>query len=135
MTRPVASGLQTHLIVAEGNEAVIEITKKCCSVALKHLPRTHRIDVTWLFEVCDAEEVKLRHVGTNEQIADLMTKAFTSPEKWRSLLEIAQIVPGDIAPRPLKHAAGCLILGCQIPTCRECGFRVLPHAACFCDWN
>ena len=135
MTRPAASGLQTHLIVAEDNEAVIKIIKKCRSVALRHLPRTHRIDVTWLFEVCGAEEVKLRHVGTDEQVADLMTKAFTSPEKWRSLLEIAQIVPGVVEPRQQKQVSACLVYGHHIPTCYSCGFRVLPGATCYCDWS
>jgi hypothetical protein len=35
----------TVLVIAEDNEAVINIIKKARSMALRHLPRTHRIDV------------------------------------------------------------------------------------------
>ena len=43
---------KTCLIMAEDNEAVIKLVKKARSMALRHLPRTHRIDLHWLFEVC-----------------------------------------------------------------------------------
>ena len=42
----------TCLIVAEDNEAVIKLVGKARSMALRHLPRTHRIDINWLFDVC-----------------------------------------------------------------------------------
>ena len=98
MTRPAASGSQTHLVIAEDNEAVIKIIRKCRSIALRHLPRTHKIDVTWLFEVCEAPEIHLRHVKTDSQVADLLTKGFNSPDKWGSLLKIAQIHQGSQQP-------------------------------------
>jgi hypothetical protein len=50
------SNHKTCLIIAEDNEAVIKIIKKARSVALRHLPRIHRIDVHWLFEVCSHQE-------------------------------------------------------------------------------
>ena len=40
----------TVLVVAEDNEAVIKNVKKARSMSLRHLPRTHRIDVNWFFE-------------------------------------------------------------------------------------
>lgn len=45
-TRP--QNHKTEFIVAEDNEAVIKIIRKCRSTALRHLSRTHRIDVNWL---------------------------------------------------------------------------------------
>ncbi len=53
----------TDLIIAEDNEADIKIIKKARSMALRHLPRTHRIDLNWLFEVCSNPRVDLRYVG------------------------------------------------------------------------
>ena len=92
----------TDLIVLEDNEAVIKIIKKCRSVALRHLPRTHRIDVNWLFEVCNAPEICLRYVNTKQQIADLMTKALNSPPIWEMLLDLAQIRAGSLPPKTAK---------------------------------
>ena len=65
----------TCLIIAEDNEAVIKIIAKARSMALRHLPRTHRIDVHWLFEVCSHPRVRMLYVNTKQQIADPMTKA------------------------------------------------------------
>ena len=95
----------TDLIVLEDNEAVIKIIKKCRSLALRHLPRTHRIDVNWLFEVCQAPEICLRYVNTKQQIADLMTKALNSPPIWDHLLDIAQIRAGALPPSPTSNVA------------------------------
>ena len=85
--------LSTDLIVAEDNEAVIKLVKKARSLALRHLPRTHRIDLHWLFEVCTDPHVKLQYVGTKMQAADLMTKAVTSRDTWSNLLHLVQIHP------------------------------------------
>ena len=54
----------TVLIIAEDNEAVIKIIAKARSMALRHLPRTHRIDVHWLFEVCSHPRVRMRYCNT-----------------------------------------------------------------------
>ena len=77
---------------------MIKIARKCRTVALRHLPRTHKIDVSWLFEVCAAPEVEMRHVKTDAQVADLMTKAFTASDKWEALLRIAQIRTAPTKP-------------------------------------
>ena len=114
---------------------MIKIVKKCRSVALRHLPRTHRIDVTWLFEVCGAPEVQMRHVGTDSQIADLMTKAFTSVEKWNGLLAIAQILSGPVKPERKIVVAIARPEPC-LWSCATCGFRMItPASACLCVWN
>ena len=49
----------TVLIIVEDNEAVIQVIAKARSMALRHLPRTHRIDVHWLFEVCSHPPVRM----------------------------------------------------------------------------
>ena len=72
------------------------IISKCRPTALRHLPRTHRIDVNWLFEVCGSPEVIVRYANTKQQIADLMTKALTKPETWQHLCDFAQIRAGPV---------------------------------------
>jgi hypothetical protein len=106
------SNHKTCLIIAEDNEAVIKIIKKARSIALRHLPRTHRIDIHWLFEVCSHPRVRMVYVNTKQQVADLMTKALNKPEVWQHLLDIAQIRPGIMHPTevPSKTSTAAFIM-------------------------
>ena len=52
------------LIIAQNNEAVMKICVKVRSTALRHLPRTHRIDARWQFEVCSHPRVRMIYVNT-----------------------------------------------------------------------
>jgi hypothetical protein len=134
----------TVLIVAEDNEAVIKIIAKGRSMALRHLPRTHRIDIHWLIEVCANPRVKLLYVNTKQQVADLMTKAINKPETWQHLLDIAQIRPGPEKQGDLKKPSSAALgishpPGLSIPfqasECRTCGFHIAAASACMCDWT
>ena len=73
----------------------LKMVLKCRAPTLKHVPRTHRINLDWLFERIRTDPgVFLRYVGTKEQIGDMFTKgAFTADQWWR-LCRLAQI--GDI---------------------------------------
>ena len=62
-------GHTTVLIIAEDNEAVMKIIKLARSMALRHLHRTHRIDVQWLFEVCSDPCVRMLYVNTKQQLS------------------------------------------------------------------
>jgi len=130
----------TVLIIAEDNEAVIKIVKKARSMALRHLPRTHRIDVQWLFEVCANPRVRMLYVNTKQQIADLMTKSLNNPQIWEHLLDIAQIRPGimsaaGIAPALLATPPG-LALPLSAAQCSTCNFDItIKGSQCPCEWN
>ena len=59
---------------------------------LRHISRTHRVDLDWLIERIKVDPgINLKFVGTNEQMADLLTKASFTIPKWKSLLRIHQI--------------------------------------------
>ena len=131
---------KTCLIIAEDNEAVIKLVKKARSMALRHLPRTHRIDLHWLFEVCSHPRVMMRYVNTKQQAADLMTKSLNNPGVWSHLLDIAQIRPG------LEKASSTLMSMLAMPPglalplatkqCATCGFNMtIQDAQCPCMWN
>ena len=79
----------TDLIIAEDNQAVIKIVQKARSMALRHLPRAHRIDLQWLFEARSNPRMQTRYVGTLQHIADSMTKALNKLESWHRLLSRA----------------------------------------------
>ena len=141
-TRP--QHMITDLIIAEDNEAVIKIIRKCRSIALRHLPRTHRIDVNWLFEVCGSPEIQLRYCSTKQQIADLMTKALNSPPVWQYLCDLAQIRAGPLPadkrpnttpPTTTPHkTTGANTVQATLPltACFACG--LIPYNdQCMCD--
>ena len=128
----------TCLIIAEDNEAVIKLVKKARSMALRHLPRTHRIDLQWLFEVCSHPRVCMKYVNTKQQAADLMTKSLNNPQVWQHLLDLAQIRSGpesvnDKAPLSRPPGLALLISSMQ---CTTCNFDITIHgSSCPCEWN
>ena len=87
------------LIVAEDNEAVIKILVKGRTSALRHVHRTHRINIDWLVEVCSSDCVRVKYVNTTAQIADMLTKHFSSVPTWENLVRLSQIrLPNDKCP-------------------------------------
>jgi hypothetical protein len=132
----------TVLVIAEDNEAVIKIVKKARSMALRHLPRTHRIDVQWLFEVCSNPRVRMLYVNTKPHIADLMTKALNNPQVWEHLLDIAQIRGGieseagnSTTPALLSVRPG-LTLPLSAVRCSVCSFDISSiGSSCPCEWD
>ena len=88
-----SSGL-AKLILLEDNDAVIKMTLKMRAPTLRHVARTHRVDLDWLFERIQYDPgVSIHFVGTKQQIADMFTKGQFSAEQWNALCQMAQIGP------------------------------------------
>ena len=132
-TRPRGPTI-TDLIIAEDNQAVIKIIQKARSMALRHLPRTHRIDLQWLFEVCSNPRVQIRYVNTLQQIVDLITKALNKPETWSHLLDIAQIRGGLTSAEKNTGKPAGTALNLSDACCTDCGF-VNTSGECPCSWS
>ena len=80
-----------NLIVAEDNEAVIKILAKGRSGKQRHVPRTHRVNIDWLYDAFRHPEVVARYVRTMYQTADIGTKAITKAEDWIRLQRLMMI--------------------------------------------
>ena len=66
-TVPMSSG-RAKLILFEDNEAVIKMTIKGRSPNMRHVARTHRVDLDWLFErIQNDPGVYGKYVGTKQQ--------------------------------------------------------------------
>ena len=86
----------TKLVFQEDNQATIQILKIQKNSILRHLNRTHRVNVSWLCEVFrNLKEIELNYCKT-EMAADIFTKAFTNPIKWNAALDVI----GIIYPQP-----------------------------------
>ena len=85
-----------RIVIFEDNDAVIKMIIKGRSPNMRHVPRTHRVDLDWLFERVRTDPgVFVRYVGTKEQIGDLFTKGAFTADAWWRLCRLAQI--GDIS--------------------------------------
>ena len=83
------------LVIFGDNEAVLKAMVKGRSPSLRHVARTHRIDLDWLWERMRTDPgVYIKYVGTKEQIADMFTKGAFTNDAWQKLCRLAQI--GDL---------------------------------------
>ena len=59
---------------------------------MRHLGRTHRVNLDWLFERIKTDPgVKVRCCPTKQMIADIFTKGSFNEDAWVNLLDLAQI--------------------------------------------
>ena len=77
----------------EDNQATITILSNGNSVNMRHTDRTQRVSFSWLKETFDSDQFDLINVNTLHQAADVLTKPFTSPQKWNSALYMLNMVP------------------------------------------
>ena len=72
-------GGDVELEIMEDNEATIKIVRKCGSTKLRHVGRTHQINLASVYEQFQDPNITLLYVNTKEQAADLFTKAIQGP--------------------------------------------------------
>ena len=93
------------LIIMEDNEAVIQMCKKGRSPNMRHVSRTHRVSLDWLFERLATgrdEGIHMKWVDTLNQIADIMTKGSFTAQQWLHLCMLCQLGPvGQSVSDPL----------------------------------
>ena len=77
----------------QNDQAVIQILKTQKNPILRHLHRTHRVNVSWFCEAFrNLKEAELMYCKTDEMAADIFTKAFTNRIKWNAALELIGII-------------------------------------------
>ena len=60
---------RAKLFILEDNDAVIKMCVKGRSPAMRRVPRTHRVDLDWVYERLLLDPaINIRYVGTKEQI-------------------------------------------------------------------
>ena len=62
---------------------MIQVCKTGKNPTLRHLGRTHRVNVHWLHERFGESCYKLIYEETRAMRADILTKGFVDMEKWR----------------------------------------------------
>ena len=63
------------LFVFEDNEAVIKMIMKGRSPTMRHVSRTHRVALDWLFDRINLDpKIQIKYIDTKNQLADILTK-------------------------------------------------------------
>ena len=80
---------ESQLYIFEDNEAVIKMIIKGRSPTMRHVSRTHRVALDWLFDRISLEpKIQIKYVDTNDQLADMLTKVSFTRDEWNHLLHL-----------------------------------------------
>ena len=82
-----SSHQEALLYVFEDNEAVIKMITKGRSPTMRHVSRTHRVALDWLFVRINLDpKVQIKYIDTKNQLADMLTKGNFTRGEWTHLL-------------------------------------------------
>ena len=71
----------------EDNEAVIKMIFKGRSPTMRHVSRTHRVALDWLFDRMNLDpKIQIKHNDTKNQLAGILTKGNFTRDEWNHLL-------------------------------------------------
>ena len=77
------------LYVFEDNEAVIKMIMKGRSPTMRHVSRTHRVALDWLFDRINLDpKIQIKYIDTKNQLADILTKENFTRDEWNHLLSL-----------------------------------------------
>ena len=80
------------LYVFEDNEAVIKMIMKGRSPTMRHVSRTHRVALDWLFDRINLDpKIQIKYIDTKNQLADTLTKENFTRDEWNHLLTLFNI--------------------------------------------
>ena len=80
------------LYVFEDNEPVIKMIIKGRSPTTRHVSRTHRVALDWLFDRINLDsEIQIKYIDTKNQLADILTKRNFTRDEWNHLLSLFNI--------------------------------------------
>ena len=72
--------------VFEDSEAVINMIMKGRSPTMRHVSRTHRVALDWLFDRINLDsKIQIKYIDTKNQFADILTKGNFTRDEWNHL--------------------------------------------------
>ena len=87
ISREDHSRQEALLYVFEDNGAVIKMIIKGRSPTMRHVSRTHRVALDWLFDRINLDpKIQIKYIDTKNQLADILTKGNFTRDEWNHLL-------------------------------------------------
>ena len=81
-----SSHQEALLYVFEDNEAVIKMIIKGRSPTMRHVSRTHRVALDWLFDRINFDpKIQIKYIDTKNQLADILTKGNFTRDEWNQI--------------------------------------------------
>ena len=75
------------LYVFEDIEAVTKMIIEGRSPTMRHVSRTHRVALDWLFDRINLDsKIQIKYIDTKNQLADILTKGSFTRDEWNHLL-------------------------------------------------
>ena len=75
------------LYILEDCEVVIKMIIKGRSPTMRHVSRTHRVALDWLFDRINSDpKIQIKYIDTKNQLADILTKGNFTREEWNHRL-------------------------------------------------
>ena len=80
------------LHVFEDNEAVLKMIIQGRSPTMRHVSRTHRVALDWLFDRINLDpKIQIKYIDTKNQLADMLTEGNFSRDEWNHVLYLFNI--------------------------------------------
>ena len=90
MSNPRSQEALLH--VFEDNEVVIKMIMKGRSPTMRHVSRTHRVALDWLFDRINLDpKIQIKYIDAKNQLADILTKGNFTRDEWNHLLTLFNI--------------------------------------------
>ena len=88
-----SSSQRASLWVFEDNDAVIRMIIKGWSPSMRHISRTHRVNLDLLFDQINLDpSIRIKCANTSKQIADILTKGPFSRENVSQLTQLFKLM-------------------------------------------
>ena len=92
----------------EDNQAAMRVMLTGRNPTMRHIGRTHKLDVAWLAEQLSGELFDIVYEVSTGQRADIFTKGFDTADKWehaRSMINVLD-VRAKLLPPPVHGGGG-----------------------------
>ena len=84
---------ESQLYIFEDNEAVIKMIIKGRSPTMRHVSRSHRVALNWLFDRINPDpKVQNKYVESKNQLANISTGGSFTRDEWHNLLHLFNIM-------------------------------------------
>ena len=78
--------------VQSARQAVIKMIIKRRSPTMRHVSRTHRVALDWLFDRINLDsKIQIKYIDTKNQLPDILTKGNFTRDEWNHLLSLFNI--------------------------------------------
>ena len=88
VTNASSSQCEVQLYIFEDNEAVIKMIIKSRNPMMRHVSRSHRVALDWLFDT----KIQIKYVDTKNQFADMLIEGSFTGDEWNHLLRLFNIM-------------------------------------------